>query len=506
MAIAGRLFNTPIALITLIDDRRQWFKARIGLTVCETHREISFCSHAIVHPDEVMVVPDARADPRFAANPLVTSGPLIRFYAGAPLRTDDGYALGTLCVASPEARPEGLSPAEKMQLSALAASVMDALSLRLRGIGAERAEDAARIHLAREERLRLALEVANACAWELDPATGLTTWDASALQLLGVPDSIGLQEALELFVHPGDVASVLEAVASSLHPGGSGRFKVEHRARSRTATDGSASSPASAVWLHSTGEARFEGTGDGRRAVRLIGLTVDITERHAAAERHRLLVSELNHRVKNTLAVVQSIAEQTRRSAWGRNSGRPRDLETPERRQFHSDFNARLRALATAHDTLTREAWRGASFDELVRDLVAPYAGGVAAAGSASQTSDRFTVAGPSMWLTPDAALALALIVHELSTNAAKHGALSSVDGQVSVSWGSDERMAAVWLSWVETGGPSISGPPVQSGFGTRLIDVTVRRQLGGSLATIWRPVGLSFRLEMPMARALHKA
>lgn len=94
---AASEFDVPICLVTLIDRERQWFKARVGMETCSTGRDISFCAHAILQP-EVMVIPDAAADPRFADNPLVTSEPHIRFYAGAPLVLPSGYVVGTLCV------------------------------------------------------------------------------------------------------------------------------------------------------------------------------------------------------------------------------------------------------------------------------------------------------------------------------------------------------------------------------------------------------------------------
>jgi len=125
---AAASFDVPIALISLIDDRRQWFKARVGLEAAETAREHAFCSHAIQVPGEVMVVPDATRDARFAANPLVTGDPNIRFYAGAPLVTEDGHALGTLCVI--DRRPRTFTPEHMAQLRALAAEVVTQLEQR----------------------------------------------------------------------------------------------------------------------------------------------------------------------------------------------------------------------------------------------------------------------------------------------------------------------------------------------------------------------------------------
>jgi GAF domain-containing protein len=113
---AASEFEVPIALLTLVDRERQWFKARVGLAVCETGRDISFCGHAILAQD-IMVVPDALEDPRFADNPLVTGEPGIRFYAGAPLTLPSGAALGTLCLI--DRRPRTLDAMELGILSTL---------------------------------------------------------------------------------------------------------------------------------------------------------------------------------------------------------------------------------------------------------------------------------------------------------------------------------------------------------------------------------------------------
>lgn len=127
--LAATLFDAPIALVSLIGETRNFFKARVGVGICESPRDISFCAHALVAED-VLVIPDAAADPRFAANPLVVSGPALRFYAGAPLVTSQGHAIGTLCVIDGRPRPD-LSDRERDVLRALAAIAMDALNNRM---------------------------------------------------------------------------------------------------------------------------------------------------------------------------------------------------------------------------------------------------------------------------------------------------------------------------------------------------------------------------------------
>jgi len=126
--LASHICGAPIALVSLVDEGRQWFKAKVGTEIAETSRDVAFCAHAILKPDDIFVVPDAFEDPRFATNPLVRDDPQIRFYAGAPLVSPEGMPLGTLCVF--DEVPRVLSAAQTRALGALAREVVVHLELR----------------------------------------------------------------------------------------------------------------------------------------------------------------------------------------------------------------------------------------------------------------------------------------------------------------------------------------------------------------------------------------
>ena len=153
VAIAAQICETSVALVSLVDTSRQWFKAAVGIDATETPRDVAFCAHAILH-SQVMVIPDALDDERFANNPLVVSGPLIRFYAGAPLITAKGYALGTLCVI--DTKPRQLGDAQICALEALARQVVSQLEMRLLLARANREVEA-------RQRAEATLQAANEC-------------------------------------------------------------------------------------------------------------------------------------------------------------------------------------------------------------------------------------------------------------------------------------------------------------------------------------------------------
>ena len=206
-----------------------------------------------------------------------------------------------------------------------------------------------------------------------------------------------------------------------------------------------------------------------------INMLVDITDRKAAEARQKVLIDELNHRVKNTLATVQSLAKQTARHAS--------DLT-----EFGAAFEARILALARAHDLLSQRNWMSVPLKALIHDIVAPYA----------TEQERLHLEGPDIELDARAALSITMVLSELATNAGKYGSLSRPSGMLSVTWrGSPEAEDGFELEWLEEGGPVVTAPS-HRGFGTRLIERCVERDLGGTLDMRFDPQGLRCRLTAP--------
>jgi len=178
--LAAEICSTPIALVSLVDHTRQWFKARIGFDVCETSRDISFCTHAVAHPNEIFLIPDATADPRFADNPLVTSTPHIRFYAGAPLVSPQGHAIGTLCVI--DQQPRNLSARQQETLLILARQIITHLELKRSLKEVWHANETA---CRREAQLSEAQRISHTGSWHWDIVNQLVSWSDETYRILG---------------------------------------------------------------------------------------------------------------------------------------------------------------------------------------------------------------------------------------------------------------------------------------------------------------------------------
>ncbi|WP_431849868.1 sensor histidine kinase [Allosphingosinicella sp.] len=196
----------------------------------------------------------------------------------------------------------------------------------------------------------------------------------------------------------------------------------------------------------------------------------DVSERKRQEEHQRLLIHELNHRVKNTLAIIQALAQQTFKQ----------DADVAQAR---SAFEGRLAALSSAHDVLTEQRWEAASLDEIVEHAVRPV----------SVSNDRVEIAGPRVLLPPKTAVSLTMAIHELATNALKYGSLSTAKGRVSVRWNVDRDVLRI--EWRERGGPQVK-PPTNRGFGTRLLESGLASELRGTVRMSFEPAGLVCTLE----------
>jgi two-component sensor histidine kinase len=227
----------------------------------------------------------------------------------------------------------------------------------------------------------------------------------------------------------------------------------------------------SRFWAQSITEPVHEEAGRLRGVVKVIR---DETERKRSEERQSLLMSELNHRVKNTLATVQAIASQTLRGA-------------ADPREFLEKFKARLQALSSAHNVLTRRNWESADVNDLVRDQLAM-----------DGDADRITVDGPAALLTPQSAVALALVLHELGTNARKYGALAAPTGRLDVHWRVRAQEPMLHIDWAETGGPPVAEPQ-RRGFGAMLIEKSLEG-IGGSAELRFNAGGLECAIQVPLS------
>ena len=206
---------------------------------------------------------------------------------------------------------------------------------------------------------------------------------------------------------------------------------------------------------------------------------VDTTRHEQAREHAAMLIDELNHRVKNTLATVQSIVVQA-----VRNSSDPKIVR--------ESIETRIAALSRSHDLLGREKWEGAGLRDLVRQSLAPFS-------VTEGRAERFTIEGEKVRLSPKAALALGIALNELATNAVKYGAFSNEAGTIAIAWVLEQRPDGRWLSlhWREKDGPSVT-PPTRKGFGSRVIEQGLPHELGGKVVLDYRPDGIICIIDVP--------
>jgi PAS domain S-box-containing protein len=323
---------------------------------------------------------------------------------------------------------------------------------------------------ASKAHLQLALDAARLGWWRYDLLGRVASGDTRFKEIFNVTvDEMPIEDIKKL-VHPDDAERFWADREASLDPADPQRFAHEYRVQQ---PDGEVS------WVEVRRLVHFEGAGVGRRAASVVGTVQDVTERKQREEQEHLLMREVNHRTKNMLSVVDSIAHQT--ASRG-----------PE--NFVERFSERIRALAANQDLLIRNEWQGAEIEDLVRAQLAPFAGLI---------GSRIVVVGPKLRLNAASAQAIGLALHELATNAGTYGALSTDVGRVDISWGGDGDTFK--MSWAEREGPPVAAPE-RRGFGTTVIEEMAKRSVDGAVDLDYAPSGLTWRLICPAANALETA
>lgn len=317
-----------------------------------------------------------------------------------------------------------------------------------------------------EERLRFTMHAARLGAWTLDlGAMRLTCSDICKRNFGREPGEPFTYEQLIESIVPADrermQASVKEAIDHHAD------YEQEYRIITPTGES---------RWIMARGRVHY---GADDKPLSMSGVTLDVTESRRNEEQRLLLTAELKHRVKNSMATIQSIATQTLRNA-------------SSLKEATKVLTARMQSLASAHDLLTREEWQSATIAESVAIAIESFD---------TPGSRRFRVGGPKVSLGPRAAMALVLALHELCTNAVKYGALSVPNGHVNIDWqvtkhGADEMIE---FCWQEVGGPPVKGKPARNGFGSRLIEKVLAAELNGKGELRYLPAGVVFAIVAPM-------
>jgi len=313
-----------------------------------------------------------------------------------------------------------------------------------------------------EQQLRLATDAAEIGLWDVDIVANTLFWPPRVKAMFGVSPDVPVTMAdFYSALHPGDKEAATAALDAACDPQKRALYDVEYRVIGKE--DGVVR------WVAAKGRGLFGANGD---CIRVVGTAVDITDRKHAEERQLLLAREVDHRARNALAVVQAIVRLTK---------------SPSKDGYIKAVEGRIQALAQAHTLLSESRWQGADVRRLVMEEIAPYR---------NADPKRVRIEGPPLSLSPERSQSLALVLHELATNSAKYGALSTPEGILGIRWSAET--GTLNLHWEESGGPSVTSPSAR-GFGTKIINASIKHQIGGNVAWEWRTSGLHCTLQIPL-------
>lgn len=454
---AAHLCNAPICLVSVVEIDRQRFLARTGLDARETGRDVSFCAHAMLDRD-ILVVPDATLDPRFKNNALVTSGLEIRFYAGAPLLSEEGLPLGALCVIDPVVR-NGLTPLQLEGLAILAKQVSSILMARRTARSTGRRFDE------QEQRFGILADTMPQMVWSTQPDGFHDYYNARWYEFTGMPpgstDGAGWNDVF----HPDDQDRAWSVWRHSLATGEP--YEIEYRLKN-----------AAGDYRWTLGRALPMRDSSGK-ITRWFGTCTDIHDSRMLQEQREIISHELSHRIQNIFSVIGGLVGLSAR-------------HDPSMAPLAEDLRGRIAALGRAHDFVRAHSERSRpsqmqdSLSGLVETLLTPYE---------STGAKRILIEGDEIEIDDRSATPLALLFHELATNSAKYGALSVGSGTVKIVFAKQD--GEFIIRWTEAGGPTVSEPS-REGFGSKLIEISIARQLNGRLDRAWNPEGLSVTATIP--------
>lgn len=429
-AFVAHLCNTPVAFVTIVEQDRQRFLAGFGSDLKETPRSTSMCASAMLG-EELLVVPDATKDPRFAEFALVTGDPGIRFYAGAPLISEEGAPLGSLCAIGFEPRPEGLTNLQREGLQVLAQAVMRRLSARRQFV------DAAILKSKGDKRLYSMVDALPVLGFSADHEGNFDYYSQGWREYTGRENDLTGE-----LLHPED----RDRMGTAWRETFSTTRDLQEEVRLRR-HDGEYR------WMLARAKP-FR--GENGEVERWFGTLVDIEDSRQNLERIDLLARELSHRIKNIFAIIGGLISLRAR-------------RQPEHAEFAEELNGSIRALGRAHDYVRpRDGRIGNSLQGLLRELTAPYGG-----------EERISIDGVDLDIGSRAATPLAMVFHELATNAAKYGPLSREEGTLSITVSKRDHDHVV-VDWREN---DVAEDVTigEGGFGSQLIKMSVENQLQGS-------------------------
>ncbi len=444
---AARLCGAPVSQITLVEDVRQRFLAREGIEERELPRSISFCQYTMRKP-EIMEVRDARDDPRFAENPVVAGDPFVRYYAGHPLISSEGAPLGAICVVDLAPRGDGLTDFQREGMHVLANAVMRRLHSRRENIVAVRELERS------AERFRALANSVPDIAFSTDGDGNFDYFNHRWLEFTGL-EMPSAEEMGSKVVHPEEQGHFARDWSAAIASGET--YEKELRLRR---VDGEY------MWMLLRATPVPAGMQGQHR---WFGTITDVDASYKLSESRDLLAKELSHRIKNIFAVITGLISLQSRKA-------------PEHKSFADTISQTLFALGRAHDFVRPEG--GAtqeSLQGLLSVLFTPYLDDAGAS--------RIRTGGVECAIAPDAATPLALIFHELATNASKYGALSVAGGKVELT--AHDEGENLRLSWTEIDGPPPPKQVGESGFGSRMVEMAVTGQLQGSWERRFEKSGL---------------